>query len=80
MTDEPVTVFTQPGCAHCRDEKEWLENKGVDYQEKDVSKDEDALEQLKKGGFTSTPTTFIGDNPVVGFNREKLEELIFSRN
>ncbi len=80
MTNESVTVYTQPGCSHCRDEKQWLDSKGVEYQERDVSHDEEALRKLKKAGSSSTPTTFVGDNPVIGFNRKKLEDLIFNQN
>lgn len=58
--------------------KEFLHQKGVPYVEKDISKDEAALNELLEKGFQATPVTVIDGEAVVGFNTAKLEELLRS--
>ena len=56
--------------------KEFLHLKGIVFTEKDVSADEQALEELMNMGYSATPVTIIDGEAVVGFNRVKLEELL----
>ncbi len=58
--------------------KEFLHQRGVAFVEKDVSKDEQALNDLMEKGFSATPVTPIDGEAVVGFNRAKLEQLLAS--
>ncbi len=58
--------------------KEFLHQGGVAFVEKDVSKDEQALNDLMDKGFSATPVTLIDGEAVVGFNRAKLEQLLAS--
>lgn len=58
--------------------KEFLHQKGVPYIEKDVSKDDQALDELMEKGFSATPVTIIDGEAVVGFNRARLEQLLGS--
>lgn len=58
--------------------KEFLHQRGVAYTEKDVSVDEQALNELTDKGFFATPVTVIDGEAVVGFNRAKLEQLLGS--
>jgi len=56
--------------------KEFLRQKGVEFTEKDISADEQALEELMKMGYSATPVTVIDGEAVVGFNRVRLEQLL----
>jgi glutaredoxin len=56
--------------------KEFLSDKGVTFIERDVSKDEDALTELKKLGVMTTPVTVIEGEVVIGFDRSKLEQML----
>jgi glutaredoxin 3 len=56
--------------------KEFLRQKGIEFEEKDVSKDEKALDALLEMGFQATPVTVIDGEAVVGFNKPKIEELL----
>jgi len=60
----------------CGKVKEFLRQKGVSFTEKDVSADDQALDELMKKGFSATPVTIIDGEAVVGFNRAKLEQLL----
>ena len=58
----------------CNRVKEFLSQKGISYEDRDVSRDEEALDELQRLGFMTTPVTVIGSAVVVGFDREKLEK------
>jgi glutaredoxin len=60
----------------CNRVKEFLSQKGISYEDRDVSRDEKALGELQRLGFMTTPVTVIGNAVVVGFDREKLEKAL----
>lgn len=56
--------------------KEFFHQKGIEFEEKDISRDEEALNTLLDLGFQATPVTVIDGEAVVGFNKAKLEALL----
>ncbi len=58
----------------CGKVKEFLSQKGVAYVERDVTKDEKALEELGALGVMTTPVTLIDGQMVIGFDKPKLEQ------
>ncbi|MBZ5599265.1 MAG: glutaredoxin family protein [Acidobacteriia bacterium] len=47
------------------------------YQDRDVSSDQDAVQDLVyKYGSRSTPTVVIGDEVMIGFDGERLNQLL----
>ena len=60
----------------CDKVKEYLSQKGVKFTERDVSKDAEAINDLKKMGVMTTPVTVIDDQVVVGFDQQKIEQLL----
>ncbi len=60
----------------CQRTKEFLSQKAIPFEEKDVSKDPAALEELEQRRLMTTPVTLIDDEVVVGFDQKKLEELL----
>ncbi|GFN36548.1 glutaredoxin family protein [Tepidimicrobium xylanilyticum] len=71
-----VVVYTSSTCPYCVSVKEYLEEKGVSYTEKNVSTDVDARKELMKMGHMGVPVTIIDGQEVVGFDRNKLDELL----
>ena len=60
----------------CNRTKEFLSQRGIAFEERDVTQDEAALEELQKRGLMTTPVTLIDGEVVVGFDRAKLAELL----
>jgi glutaredoxin len=60
----------------CNRAKEFLSQHGVVFEERDVSKDEAALEELQRRSLMTTPVTLIDGDVVVGFDRARLAELL----
>jgi len=77
MMKPKVVVFTQPDCPPCLIVKLFLEEKGVIFEERDITSDPEALRELtEKYGSRSTPTLVIGDEVMIGFDPERLDEIL----
>lgn len=60
----------------CNRTKEFLSQKGIAFEERDVSRDETALEELQNRGLMTTPVTLVDDETVIGFDVKKLSSLL----
>jgi len=60
----------------CQRTKEFLSQRGVGFEDRDVTKDEAALEELQRRGLMTTPVTLIDDQVVVGFDVIRLKALL----
>lgn len=57
----------------CDKAKEYLSQKGVQFQEKDIMQDPTALDDLKKLGYMTTPVIVIDSVVIVGFDTDKID-------
>jgi glutaredoxin len=64
-------IYTTPTCTYCHALMDWLESKGVEYEERDALSLDPGDEVAKKFDFNfeTVPTTVIWDEVIVGFNR-----------
>ncbi len=75
-----VIVFTQPDCPPCRWVKSFLSDKGVEFEERDISLDPQAVHDLvNKYESRSTPTLVIGEQVFIGFDPEQLQQVFSSQ-
>ncbi len=57
--------------------KEYLRSKGFDFEEVDVSSNEEAArEMIKKSGQMGVPVIEIDGEIVVGFDKERIDEIL----
>jgi glutaredoxin 3 len=56
--------------------KEFLSRNGIEFEERDLTRDPDALDDLQRIGAMSTPVTVIDGEAVVGFDQARLRELL----
>lgn len=54
-----VTVLTSPSCQPCRFTKKRLNDLGVEFVERDVSTDSEAMELAKNLGYNATPVVIL---------------------
>ena len=72
-----VRLFTSPSCPFCYSLKDFLKEKGIEFEEIDVSQDEKAKEEMiKKTGRLEAPIIEIDGQIVVGFDKEKICKLL----
>jgi len=73
-----VVVFYGNGCSACHEEMEYLAAENIEFTARNVSTDLEARKQLIGMGSKTVPTTLVGDEMVVGFDRERLISLLRS--
>lgn len=71
-----ITVYTSSTCPYCSMIKKYFDEKGVEYSEKNISEDAAARKELMDKGHMGVPVTVIGDQEIVGYDPDKLDELI----
>jgi len=70
-----VKVYSTPTCPHCKRVKQFLEEKGISYQEIDVASDMNARQEMvNKSGRLAVPVIEIDGNVVVGFDETSLRK------
>jgi glutaredoxin 3 len=60
----------------CQRAKEYLSQKGVQFTDRDVTKDESAFEELKQLHAMTTPVTLIGREVIIGFDTDKFDRAL----
>ncbi len=71
-----VVVYTSDTCGYCHQAKEYLGQKGIAYEEKNVSRDAAARKELMAQGFMGVPVIKVDNETIQGFDQEKLEALL----
>jgi glutaredoxin len=57
----------------CGKVKEYLSQRKIDFEDRDITKDPSAIAELQKLGFMTSPVTVIGDKVIIGFDVPKLD-------
>ena len=78
MADRKAVIYSTPTWPYCKQAKEYLSQKGISYQEHDVSADRNAAkEMVEKSKQMAVPVIIIDEKDmVIGFNKAKLDELL----
>ena len=70
-----ITVYSTPTCPFCVRAKQFLKDNNVQFEEIDVSENQDkAQEMIKKSGQMGVPVIEIGGKMIVGFDKDKIKE------
>jgi glutaredoxin 3 len=57
----------------CSQAKEYLSQKQVPFEDRNITADPSALEELKKLGYMTTPVLVIDGGVIVGFDQAKID-------
>ena len=72
-----VTVYSTPTCPFCHKAKEYLKEKGVEFEDVNVAEDQvRAEEMVKKSGQMGVPVLDIHGTIIVGFDQPKIDEAL----
>jgi glutaredoxin-like YruB-family protein len=72
-----VIIYSTPQCSGCVKVKEFLKNKGVNFEVVDVSSNKEAaIEVVRKTKQRSVPVTKIDSNYIIGFRPEEIEKAL----
>jgi len=69
-----VIVYSTTACPFCTMVKDWLKDKGVEYEDFNVGTDQDkAKEMMGKSDQMGVPVIDIEGEIIIGFDKPKLE-------
>ena len=71
-----VKVYTSNTCPYCVSAKEYLNEKGVEYVERNVQTDKEARKELMAMGHMGVPVLIIDGEELVGFDKDKIDSLL----
>lgn len=72
-----ITVYTTDTCAYCKMVKKYLQAKGVEYVEEDVTNNAEKRQELfDKVGVMQVPVTTNGTDYTVGFQPAQLAKIV----
>jgi glutaredoxin-like YruB-family protein len=72
-----IKVYSTPTCPYCVTLKAFLKEHNVEFEDLDVSQDDKAREDMmKKSNQMGVPVVDIDGEIIVGFDREKIKNLL----
>lgn len=72
-----VTIYSTPVCHFCHAAKDFFKENNIAYTEHDVASDiEKRTEMVEMTGQMGVPVIRIGDDVVIGFDEDKVKELL----
>jgi glutaredoxin 3 len=72
-----ITIYTTPTCVFCKMAKKFFKEHNLSFEEKDVSSDLQAQEEMiAKSNQLGVPVIDIDGQIVIGFDQEKLSHLL----
>ena len=72
-----VKVYSTPACPWCVRAKSFLKEHGIEFEDIDVSTDHEAAkDMMDKSGQMGVPVLDINGTIIVGFDQEKIKNLL----
>ncbi len=72
-----VKVYSTSTCPYCIRAKQFLQDNNIPFENYDVAKDQQAAEEMvRKSGQMGVPVLDIGGEIIVGFDKDRIKELL----
>ena len=72
-----VIIYSASWCVPCQTAKQWFDNKGISYVEKQVDSDDTSIiKEFTEAGYMATPTIIINDQVIVGHSPKKYQKAL----
>lgn len=76
-SERKVTVYSTNGCSWCNALKLWLHENHVIFTDIDISGNQEAAsEMIRLSGQEGVPQTYVNGKLVLGFDQQRLEDLL----
>ncbi len=66
--DKTVLLYSRAGCGYCDQARQFLQQRGIAFEEIDVITSERGREDFQKLGAAGTPVLVVADSKVVGYD------------
>ncbi|KKO83908.1 glutaredoxin-like protein NrdH [Corynebacterium otitidis] len=70
-----ITLYTKPACMQCNATKKALDRAGLDYEQVDVSTDDEARDYVLALGYLQAPVVEANGEHWSGFRPERIKAL-----
>lgn len=75
--DKKVLVYSTPTCPFCVRAKQFLKDNNINFIHYDVSVDQEkAKEMIEKSGQMGVPVLDIDGEIIIGFDRDKIKQVL----
>lgn len=75
--DKKVEIYSTPTCHFCHMAKEFFTEQKVAFTDYNVATDlEKRREMIQKSGQMGVPVIYIGDDLVIGYDKERISDLL----
>jgi len=75
-----IVIYTSPQCGYCKMAKQYLDQVGAEYEEKDVSDPKIAAEAVERSGQMGVSITYYGERDdakmLLGFKKAEFDEAL----
>lgn len=72
-----IKVYSTQTCPYCVIAKNYLKEKGIEFEDFDVNADEEkAHEMIEKSGQMGVPVLDINGKIIIGFNKKAIDEAL----
>ena len=71
-----VILYQTSWCPACKAARDYLDQRGIAYQVKDVEKSASARKEFSKYGSSSVPLVLVKGTPIRGFNPDAIEKAL----
>ncbi len=72
-----VVIYSTPSCVYCNAAKEFFKANNVQFETFDVASDlAKRQEMIERSSQMGVPVIFVDDEMVVGFDKDRLSELL----
>ncbi len=80
-TQPKVIVFSTPTCSFCNQAKRYFREKNIRFTDVDVSRDQSAArDMMRRTGQMGVPVILINNKAIVGFDRNKINQMLNIKN
>jgi glutaredoxin len=76
MKPPRITLYSAPGCPHCRRARDYLQLKGLRFLELDVQRNPRGRKEFARLGARGVPVLVIGEVRVDGFDRRRIDAVL----
>ena len=74
MSAQKIRLFVKPFCGWCHEAKDWLEERGLAFEELDVVSDRAAYQEMKEiSAQTRAPVIEVDGEVLADFDTDQLE-------
>lgn len=76
-TEKKIEIYSTPTCHFCHLTKDWLNERKIAFSDYDISQDADKrAEMIDITGQLGVPVIKIADDIIIGFDQDKMKELL----